>query len=342
MVRERQLNHAVLASGLANVECPLVGPDGWLLNVCSVTREGSGWPTRGGDITATHVDHPGETHVVMNTSTDDVTGIPAALAFGPDGSLYVCDEGRRSIVRVTPEGDVSDWIAQHGGEPLNGPNDLSFAEDGSLYFTDPWGSSPRSPVAAVYGVSPNGETSRIDGGMQFTNGIVVDGDKLLVAETYPRSVWEYRITRPGHADGRRLFCRLPTVDNPPKLPAAVREILGVDHVVGPDGMCLDSEGHLYVANYGAGAVYVFDRTGRLLERIPAPGDLPTNLCFGGDRLEVLYVTVDDPGLLVSYKPGVLGRDIPFSPRLIENHPFAGMCLPLGRAASLPGHRKLAQ
>lgn len=337
---ERDLPHEIIASGLANVECPLVGPDGWLLNVCSVTRPDSGWPTRGGDITATHLDEPGRTHVILNTSTDDVTGIPAAIAFGPDHALYVCDEGRRAIVRVSPEGSVEDLITEHEGKRLNGPNDLSFAEDGSLYFTDPWGSSPRAPIAGVYGVSPTGDTSLIDDGMEFTNGIVVDGDRLLVAETYPRAVWHYDIVRPGHATGKRLFCELPTVDDPPLLPAAVREAIGVDHVVGPDGMCLDEMSNLYVANYGAGGVYVYDADGELLERIATPGDLPTNTCFGGSDLETLFVAIDDPGLIVGYRPGARGRDIAFTPRRIVGHAFAPLCRPGGAAASLPGHRPL--
>jgi hypothetical protein len=59
----------VLARRLCSVEGPTVGPDGWVLNVCSVSRPSENWPTRGGDITATHRDHTLETQVILNTST---------------------------------------------------------------------------------------------------------------------------------------------------------------------------------------------------------------------------------------------------------------------------------
>ena len=111
----------------------MVGPNGWILNVCSFTQPEHGSAFRGGDISATHVDTPRQTHRLFNTSTRDVAGIPAALAFGPDGALYVTDEGRRSIVRVDPRGGITDFVQGFGGCPLNGPNDLSFDPDGNLF-----------------------------------------------------------------------------------------------------------------------------------------------------------------------------------------------------------------
>ena len=111
------------AEKLSAPEGPVVAPNGWILNVNSFTLKDPDRPRLGGDITATHQSRPMITHTVFNTSTDEVAGIPAALAFGPDGCLYVTDEGRRSIVRVTPEGRKSDFIYQYQGKPINGPND---------------------------------------------------------------------------------------------------------------------------------------------------------------------------------------------------------------------------
>src|SRR3954454_829370 len=98
------LEMRLIAEGLSNVEGPAVAPQGWVLNVCSISRPAEGWFTRGGDVTATHRDRPLDTRVLFNTSTAEKQGIPAALAFGPDGCLYVTDEGRRSIVRVDAGG----------------------------------------------------------------------------------------------------------------------------------------------------------------------------------------------------------------------------------------------
>jgi gluconolactonase len=335
------MDYELIADGLCNVEGPTIGPCGWILNVCSVSRPTESWPTRGGDITATRVNRPLETHALFSTSTESVDGIPAALAFGPDGALYVCDEGRRSILRVGFDGTIRDFIADHDGRPLNGPNDLSFDDAGNLFFTDPWTSSPRNPIAGVYGYDwISGELSRIDSGMQFTNGIVASGARLLVAETYPRTVWLYDIEGPGRAGNKRQFCILPDVDDPPLLPRAIRDAVGVDYVVGPDGMCLDEEDNLYVAHYGGGGVYVYDSDGDHVGTIATIGRFPTNVCFGGDDHRVLFISIDDPGTIIACSPGPRGMQLPFCPSRSPAHPFGAMFRLGGPAQSMSGHRPL--
>jgi gluconolactonase len=302
---------AVLAQALCGPEGPTVAPDGWVLNVCSTSRPAQDWPTRGGDIVATHRERPLDTHVLFNTSTSKVTGIPAALAFGPGGCLYVTDEGRRSIVKVEPDGTQIDVISAWSGERLNGPNDLSFDEEGNLFFTDPWTSSPENPIGGVYGYTwSTGELHQIDTGMEFPNGIVVREGRLYVAETYCLKVWVYEVVGPGRATGKAEFCTLPRFES--------------EKIQGPDGMAFDSEGNLYVAHYGSGAVFVYDAGGILLDRIPTPGVNPTNLCFGGAAHDQLYVTVDDLGILVVLDLAVSGDRINFCPSTTPSHPWAAL------------------
>lgn len=331
--------HEVVARGLCNVEGPTAGPADWLLNVCSVSRPVEPWPTVGGDIVATRIGHPEASQVLLNTSTDAVVGIPAALAFGPDSALYICDEGRRSIVRVAADGQIDDWVTAFNGARINGPNDLSFGDDGYLYFTDPWTSSPRNPIGAVYGCDPaTRQLTRIDSGMQFPNGIVASGGLLYVAETYPSVVWAYELDGSGGASHKRLFCRLPEVDDPPLLPRNLRDALGVDSVTGPDGMCLDVDGNLYVAHYGGGAVVVYSPDGSLIEQLEVPGAMATNVCFGGDGHSTLFVSVDDPGLIAAYPTTAVGRAVPHCPSGRNDHPFLQL---LGdQARALPGRRNL--
>ena len=299
------------ASRLCAPEGPTVGPGGWILNVCSFTRD-EAWPTRGGDICATHVDRPGVTHRLFNTTADGVTGIPAALAFGPDGALYVTDEGHRAVLRVGFDGVSARWVDRYRGEPLNGPNDLCFDADGSCYFTDPWGSSLENPIGAVYGrAAGGGELHRIDAGMAFPNGIALRHDRLYVAETLRRCVWVYDVVAPGRAENRRLFCRQPAVPD-----AAVS---------GPDGMAFDGDGNLLVTHFGSGHVYVYDPAGAEVDRIPCGGTSPTNVCFGGAEHATLFITVDDTGEIVTVDWGVRGQILGFCPTAVSGpHPFAAM------------------
>ena len=301
----------VVANGLCNVEGPAVGPNGWLLNVCSLSRPQEAWPTRGGDITATHPEVPLETRVLFNTSRADVDGIPAALAFGPDSALYVTDEGRRSIVRVDVDGAKTDFIDSWRGSALNGPNDLSFDTDGNLYFTDPWTSSPENPIGAVYAyLWDTGELNRLDSKMLFPNGIIVRDKALYVAETYRRKVWVYDIERPGAVTQKRQYCVLPEQD--------------ITILHGPDGMAFDREGNLYVAYYNGGGVLVFDERGEQVAEIATDGRKPTNVCFGGDAHDRLYVTVDDRGELVEYNLGAHGDVLPFCPSQDMSHPWSSV------------------
>ena len=244
----------VFASQLCAPEGPTAGPGGWILNVCSFTRD-EARPTRGGDITATHQSAPGRTQRLFNTSAEGVVGLPAALAFGPDGALYVTDEGHRAILRVGPDGARSRWVDSFGDEPLNGPNDLCFDIDGSCYLTDPWGSSLENPIGGVYGYDARAdELHRIAGGMAFPNGIALRGGRLYVAETLRRCVWVYDVIAPGRAANRRLFCRQPAVPDAP--------------VSGPDGMAFDTEGNLLVTHFGSGHVFAYDTDGAEVDRIP--------------------------------------------------------------------------
>jgi gluconolactonase len=292
--------------------------------VCSLDRpDRPDWPTRGGDVVATHLDDPLASHVLFSTG-----GIPVALAFGPDGALHVTDEGRRSIVRVDADGELTDVITHWRGERINGPNDLAFDEAGNLYFSDPWTSSPRNPIGAVYGWSPaTGELRRIDAGMWFPNGVVAAYGRLLVAETFRRVVWAYDVDGRGGAGGRRCFCSLPDVDDVPRLPPAEQARLGVDHLCGPDGMALDAGGNLYVAHFASSAIFVFDAAGREIDRLAVPGRAPTNVCFVGPDLDQLAVTVDDTGEVVVLELGVSGRRLPFCPSRAAEHPWAARLPP---------------
>ena len=299
------------ASQLCAPEGPTAGPDGWVLNVCSFTRD-EAWPTRGGDIAATHVSAPGRTGRLLNTSAGGVVGLPAALAFGPDGALYVTDEGHRAVLRVGPDGVRSRWVDSFEGETLNGPNDLCFDADGSCYFTDPWGSSLENPIGGVYGYDARaGELHRIDAGMAFPNGIALRGGRLYVAETLRSCVWVYDVIGPGVAADRRLFCRQPPVPDAP--------------VSGPDGMAFDSEGNLLVTHFGSGHVYVYDTGGAEVDTIPCGGTSPTNVCFGGADHATLFITVDDTGEMVTVDWDVRGRTLNFCPSAWDGpHPFAAM------------------
>jgi gluconolactonase len=227
------------------------------------------------------------------TTFVDTSGGPNGQQFDSQGHLFVCDVKHRAILQITPDGIISQVVTEDDeGEKLAGPNDITFAEDGGYYFTDPEGSNLENAVGSVYHVDAGGNVTRIAAGLAYPNGLVVseDGRRLYVAETMTRRIHAYALRPDGSSAAARIHAELP------------------EGGVGPDGMALDVEGNLYVAYYGAGTVCVFDRWGGLKEQIPAGGKNPTNVAFGGKNNQSLYVTETETDAVY-----VLKCDIPGLP-----------------------------
>jgi sugar lactone lactonase YvrE len=87
----------------------------------------------------------------------------------------------------------------------------------------------------------------------------------------------------------------------------------------PDGMCIDTEDHLWVAVWGGGVVRRYDPAGMLVDELELPAPRVTSCCFGGDDYDELYVTTAREGMseteldrnplsgsVFRFRPGVTG------------------------------------
>ncbi|HVC34403.1 MAG TPA: SMP-30/gluconolactonase/LRE family protein [Chloroflexota bacterium] len=229
----------------------------------------------------------GTAREVVNTG-----GIPAGLAFHRDGTLYCADEGQdiHGVIRIGAAGEITRFVDRYQGQPLNGANDLVFDRDGTLYFSDPWGSSDRNPIGGFYRAFPDGRLERIDSGLAFPNGVALNADEsaVFLAETRPNRVLRYAIGKDGTLGERTVFARLSGVP-------------------GPDGMAFDAAGRLYVAQHGAGRVVVLDADGREVDEIQTPGRQPTNVAFGGPGFDTLAITEVQTASVYRVKLGVKGQ-----------------------------------
>ena len=153
-------------------------------------------------------------------------------------------------------------------EPLQMPNDLCIAADGTVYFTDPTWPTPDPPSGRVFALDPDGTLRLVADGFWAPNGIILDldGQTLIVVEN----------GRKGEHHG---FLRLRT--------DGTREPFAAGSI--GDGGALDVDGRIYMAG-GGHVVTVYEADGTVVEQLSCPGDHPvsTNLCFGGPDLRTLF------------------------------------------------------
>lgn len=205
------------------------------------------------------------------------------MRFYRDGSLFVCDFGRKAIIRVVPEtGECQLYADKCDGEPFRGPNDLAFDPEGNLYFTDPTGSNENKPVGAVYRVEQGSrKVTRVAEGLAFPNGIAfsADAQTLFVAESNHNRILKYPVQADGRLGQVQVFAELAKYGSGD-----------------PDGIALDERGRLWITHYNNHRVIVLNRRGNLSRVIllshTSPAG-PTNITFAGDDLRTVCIT--DPG-----------------------------------------------
>lgn len=232
----------------------------------------------------------GEASEFFNTG-----GIPAGLAFHPDGSLYVADEGEHihGVLRISADGKRSEIVVnEFDGRPLNGANDLVFDRNGVLYFSDPWGSDAENPIGGFYRLFPSGHLEQIDTGLAFPNGVALNAaeTEVYLAETYRNRILRYPLNADGTIGPREHWA---DVSPPP----------------GADGMAFDAEGYLYVAHFNGQAVDIFDSTGKKISEIKIPGIKPTNVAFGGPDNQTLVITEVETHSLYHVRMDVAGQPL---------------------------------
>lgn len=248
----------VLTEGLGCPEGPDLLEDGRVVFVETFRRRVSAWDAEHGLHAYAHVG-----------------GAPNACMVGLDG-VYVTQHGSSagpwrspepttaSIQKIRADGSVALAVTRADGEPLVGPNDLSFGLDGHLYFTDPGRADAADPEEGqICAVDPRGVATVLERvGPSYPNGIVAEPDGSVV--------WDETFTR-------RVKRRRP--DGSVELLATLPE----DRVL--DGIKRAANGDLYITGATSGGIDVLAPTGEVVDFIRT-GGTPLNCVFDGADLYV--------------------------------------------------------
>ena len=285
--------HKEIASGLRFPEGPVAMPDGSVILV-EIARQ-----------TLTRVTPDGKCHVIANLG-----GGPNGAAMGPDGKIYVCNNGgfnwierpdgrlfpgtqpasykTGSIQVVDPEtGKFETLYDSCNGRRLNGPNDLVFDKDGGFWFTDLGKTREHdSDRGAVYYAKADG--SKIEQKvfpLERPNGCGLSPDEKTVymADTMLGRLWSFDVAAPGVlADPLPLqpgnvVCNLPGY-----------QLL--------DSLAVEAGGKVCVATIINGGITAFDPDGST-EHYAFPDVIVTNICFGGADMRDAWITCSGTGKL---------------------------------------------
>jgi gluconolactonase len=219
-------------------------------------------------------------------------GEPNGMKIHKDGRLFIADHKHGLMVLDPGIGKVEPYFIRPYAERFKGVNDLVFASNGDLYFTDQGESGLQDPSGRLFRLTNEGRLDLLLSNIPSPNGLVLDRAETTVFLNVTRmnAVW-----------------RIPL--DPVRGVGKVGVFLYLSGGVGPDGLAMDHEDNLVVAHTGRGTVWVFDRTGEPVLRVKSPtqGGRTTNLAYGGSDFKKLFITESDTGQILVADMPVAGR-----------------------------------
>lgn len=250
-------------------------------------------------------------------------GGPNGAAIGPDGAVYVCNNGGAwewtpgeshlpagappvyrggSIQRVDlGSGAVTTLYDHCDGLPLNSPNDLVFDSTGGFWFTclGQTDGEVRRLGALYYARADGSAIIRWRSGITSPNGVGLspDGRTVYMADCMLGRLMAYDTDGPGALvpndtmAGGRVVCTLP----------------GFQWL---DSLAVEANGNICVGTLWNGGITVFEPGGNY-EHIAFPDPVTTNICFGGQDLRDAYVTCSSTGRLFHCRWPRPGLPLPY-------------------------------
>jgi len=208
----------------------------------------------------------------------EVPGSPTGLGWLPDGTLLVVSMADRKLLRV--EDGTTVEHADLGAHSAPQANDMVVDAAGRAYIgTVDFMAWDEQPATNLLRVDADGAVGVAADGLSFPNGAVItpDGSTLIVAESWAQRLTAFDIRSDGSLTGRREWAGFASA------PAET------EWTCAPDGLALDAEGAVWVADAANKRALRVREGGEIVEEIGA-GDLDVLACaLGGDDGRTLFL-----------------------------------------------------
>jgi sugar lactone lactonase YvrE len=207
---------------------------------------------------------------------------PSGLGWLPDGRLLVVAMETQRLLRVEHDGQVVEH-ADLSGLARGSINDMIVAADGTAYIGD-MGQRIHEGGPRVAGqtlrVSPDGRVACAADDLQSPNGHILTDDErtLIVAESAASRLTAFTRADDGSLHDRRVFAELRA--EKPGVPVAP-----------PDGICLDAEGAVWVADPIGARVFRVREGGEVTDSFGFDDAIPVACVLGGPGRRTLFMCV---------------------------------------------------
>jgi gluconolactonase len=221
-------------------------------------------------------------------------GWPNGLAIHQDGRIFIADYRLGIMVLDPGSGRVEPFLTHAFSESFKGVNDLTFAGNGDLYFTDQGQTGMHDPTGRVYRYTRDGRLECLIANGPSPNGIVLDPKDavLFVAMTRANCMWHCPLKDGGGVAKVGVFAQLPGIH-------------------GPDGLAMDEAGNLSGAHARPGIIWLFSPIGEPLCRVQLPGKTArmTNMAYGGADGRTLFITESYSGSILAARMPIRGKTL---------------------------------